>query len=75
MTATINGRPVQCADSGVWDRRMISRSLPSRICSYYPDIGRGNIEHSIVSHRDTDSRLSRCSKKSLVERLAGWLDV
>ena len=46
-----------------------------QIRSYYPDIGRGSIEHSTVSHEKADRRLECCGKKSLFERLMGWLDV
>ena len=75
MYATINGQMVECADSGIWDRRMESGSRQQPIGSYYPDIGRGSIEHSTVSHECADSRLTQCGKKSLLERLLGWLDV
>ena len=75
MLATINGQTVQCADLGLWDRRMSSGSSRMQIRSYYPDIGRGNIEHSTVSHENANKRLSSCGKKSLFEKLLGWLDV
>ena len=75
MLATLNGQTIQCADLGVCDMRMNSGSPRMQIKSYYPDIGRGSIEHSIVSHEKADSRLECCGKKSLFERLMGWLDV
>ena len=75
MLAIVNGRTVQCPDTSVWDRRMSSHSLPMRIRSYYPDVGRGNIEHSTVSLEKADERLGRCGKKNLLEKLLGWLDV
>ena len=75
MLAVINGQTIQCADSSIWDRRMDSRSLPMQIRSYYPDIGRGSIEHRTVSHESANSRLEQCAKKSLIEKLLGWLDV
>ena len=75
MLATINGQNIQCADLGIWDRRMNSGSRSVQIRSYYPDIGRGSIEHRTVSHESADRNLLRCGKKSLLEKLLGWLDV
>ena len=75
MLATVNGQMVRCADTGIWDLRMVLRSLPMRIKSFYPDVGRGSIEHRTVSHEKADRRLKACGKKSIVEKLLGWLDV
>ena len=75
MLATINGQTVQCADLGLWDRRMNSGSTRMPIVSYYPDIGRGCIEHCTISHESADRHLTGCGKKSLFEKLLGWLDV
>jgi len=75
MLATLNGRTIQCADLGIWDMRMNSGSSRMQIRSYYPDIGRGSIEHSTVSHEKADRRLECCGKKSLFEKLMGWFDV
>ena len=75
MLATLNGQTIECADLGVWDMRMNSGSPQLQIRSYYPDIGCGNIEHSTVSHEKADRRLEYCGKKSLLEKIMGWLDV
>lgn len=75
MLAAINGQKIQCTDLGIWDRRMGSVSPRMQIKSYYPDIGRGSIEHCTVSHEKADSHLSSCGKKSLIEKFLGWLDV
>ena len=75
MLASINGRNVQCSDLGIWDRRMLSCLHPMQIRSYYPDVGRGSIEHRTISHDHAASRLEKCMKKSLLEKLLGWLDV
>lgn len=75
MTATINGQMVQCANSSIWEQRMVHGSSPVRIKSYHPDIGRGSIEHTTVSHEKADQHLAGCRKKSILEKLLGWLDV
>jgi hypothetical protein len=54
---------------------MNSDSRCVQIRSYYPDIGRGSIEHRTVSHESADRNLLSCGKKSLLEKLLGWLDV
>ena len=73
--ATINGEVVPYADASIWDRRMVSSVRPMQIKSFFPDVGRGCVEHDTVSHDATNKRLSKCAKKSLVEKILGWLDV
>lgn len=75
MTITLNGKAVGSAPSSLWELRMLSGKSPLAIRSYHPDIGRGSIEHYSVSHRDADSGIERLGKKTVVERLCGWLDI
>jgi len=75
MFAELNGQVIDCADVGIWDSRMSCGSRRMPIRSYYPDIGRGNIEHNTVSYESANSHLTRYGKKSLFEKLLGWLDV
>ena len=75
MFAELNGQVINCTDVGIWDDRMSCGSYRMPIKSYYPDIGRGNIDHNTVSSESVNRHLTRCGKKNLLEKLLGWLDV
>ena len=75
MEMKLQGTVLGCETQSLWDRRMLSGSRARGICSYYPDIGRGSIEHNTVSHEDVAKGLDRCARKSLWERLCAWFDV
>lgn len=75
MIATIKGQTVPYTATSLWEQRMISDVHPKPIKSYFPDIGRGNIEHDTVSAKIANKNLLNCAKKSVWERFLGWLDV
>jgi len=75
MEIALQGAALGCKAQSLWDSRMLTGGKTRRICSYYPDIGRGSIEHQTVSHEDADRGLARCAKKSLLEKVSAWLDI
>lgn len=71
----LNGEAIDCASVGLWERRMLSGRKPMVIRSYHPDIGRGSIEHQCVNHNRAEAGIGRLSRKTIVERVLGWLDI
>lgn len=59
----------------LWDKRMLMPGKVQGIASYYPLIGRGNIEREAVSGRNAARGLRRAMRKSLVQRVLAWLDL
>ena len=54
---------------------MLAGDLARDIESYYPDVGRGSIEHNTVSHELAERGIARCARKTIFEKVCGWLDI
>lgn len=54
---------------------MLASSLSRDIKSYYPDVGRGSIEHNPVSHDLAEHGIASCARKTIWEKVCGWLDI
>ena len=67
MTMTISAK-------SLWERRM-DADKPMPIVSYYPEIGRGNIEHDAVSHKEVEKGIDGCARRSLWEAFIAWLGI
>ena len=50
----------------LWEKRM-NTPHPKEIGSFFPDIGRGSIEHDAVSHEDVERGLLASLRFSLLE--------
>lgn len=76
MTATMTAQPAppEFLAHSLWERRMLRRTIPSRIRSDFPDIGRGNVDHDTVPHRAVERGLGRCARLSILERLLAFFD-
>ncbi len=42
---------------------------------YFPDIGRGNISHDTIPHKEVENGLDRSFRRSFIELLCNWLDI
>ena len=70
----VDTRPAYLTDS-LWDRRMLRGTLPRRIQSDFPDIGRGSVDHDAIPHEDVERGLSRSTRISIVSRILAFFDV
>lgn len=75
MTVKLQGVALGCSAQSVWERRMLASSLSRDIKSYYPDVGRGSIEHNPVSHDLAEHGIASCARKTIWEKVCGWLDI
>ena len=59
----------------MWDRRTLTGSKPMPVASFYPLIGRGNVNHALVSHDELEIACNRSSRLSVVERIRRFAGV
>lgn len=69
-----DNRPAYLTDS-LWDRRMLRGTIPYRIRSDFPDIGRGNVDHDAISHENVERGLSRSLRIPLFSRVLAFFDL
>lgn len=75
MTMKLQGATLGYSAQSIWERRMLAGDLSREIKSYYPDVGRGSIEHNTVSHELAERGIARCARKTIWEKVCGWLDI
>ena len=75
MTMKLQGVTLGYSAQSIWERRMLAGDLSRDIKSYYPDVGRGSIEHNTVSHELAERGIARCARKTIWEKVCGWLDI
>lgn len=75
MTMKLQGATLGCSAQSIWECRMLAGNLSRDIKSYYPDVGRGSIEHNTVSHELVERGIARCARKTIWEKVCGWLDI
>ena len=75
MTIKLHGATLGCSAQSIWERRMLAGDLSRDIKSYYPDVGRGSIEHNTVSHELAERGIASCARKTIWEKVCGWLDI
>ena len=75
MTMKLQGATLGYSAQSIWERRKLAGNLSRDIKSYYPDVGRGSIEHNTVSHELAERGIARCARKTIWEKVCGWLDI
>ena len=75
MAIKLDGTVLDCSPRSLWDRRMLDGKRVKNIASYFPEIGRGSIEHDVVPHDVIERGIVGCAKKTMLESICGWLDI